>query len=206
MGRKKSLRELKQRLVLAEHPKMGCVVTYNTEGLGTKDTTLVAWRCWCDMEQHVTFRTCRSAKEKVHALRCYFCHGDPPAPKRKIGGPSAGEAELRAVLHEGWPDEVMAAQVRPWKKSKRIDIYLPLRRLVIEHDGRSHVELMPHDRKKGEGSKLKADRDFDKAAEAKGFKVLRLHQKDKTIWKQYIFSALASPDDCSPMYSPNIPL
>jgi hypothetical protein len=203
MPKSKSLGDLDPWLVRAEHRRLGGLVTYDTKGLGRTDGGLqVWWHCKCKMQEHVTLRTCESAASKLHALRCYICNGDPPAHNMAIGGVDEGEVNLRALVAKMWPEEVVAVRVHPWPTcAKHVDLFFPLRNLIIEHDGASHFKPLPRDRVKG--GKLPDDWDFVEKARRRGMKVLRLHYKDKDIFANIISHTLADCDNSIPVFSPS---
>lgn len=205
MTREKSLGDLNAHIVTSEDQILGHLVRYDSKTLGRTDGGLRAlWRCSCGVPQHVTLRTCRHVASHDDALRCIVCEGDPEGQVgRKIGGVDEGEVLVRQLVARYWPREVLAAQVYAWDECpKLVDLFLPLRKLIIEHDGRSHFHELPGDRGKGK-SKLERDLEFDIEAQGQGFKVLRLHWKDEDKFSVCIALALANCKFPEPVYSPS---
>lgn len=194
------------RLIVKEGP---LVVGYDPAALGKSDVAEVWFQCRCLRPGHLAKRTCASASYEKEALRCYFCEGSPDSPNRRFGGPSLGEDRCRALLDVGFRGEMVSAEVYPWRCSgtqKRVDIFLPLRRLIIEYDGPSHFRPMPVDRNRAAAtgvSKLAEDRRFDAACMERGFKILRLHYKDEELFAVYALQALLTCANPTPMYTPS---
>jgi hypothetical protein len=202
MGRKRSSGGFDHLLMRGDDPKLGHRVKHVTGApVGKTSKERLLWRCTCGVEGHVTLRKPRTVDKSPHALRCYICHGDPPS-KRKYGGSSSGEIVARKLVVMGWPEEAVAVQVMPWEGCKKlVDMYLPLQRLIIHHDGRSHENPMPVDRNKV-GKKVAEDKAWDKQAHALGFKVVRLHHKDGVeVWEAYIRWAITHATG-APLYTP----
>lgn len=183
---------------------------YATESLGVSTRDRVWWRCLCQEPNHVTYKAPRSVNEKRKgsergsALWCHRCDG--PRPSNSIA-PTLTMEEQRAwqLLAHHHPNVVFAVHVQPWMGCVlAVDIYMPQKKLIIEVDGRSHFEApLPHDRKSGKGGKWAKDRAWDQTAGQEGFKVLRLHYKDESLWLDHIKIALEAWEQKNPMYTPS---
>lgn len=182
------------------------LVVYDPSHLWRSSNEYAWWHCSCQVPWHVTFRTCDVVNRQKWALHCYICHGDPPHAGQVGRGTSDGEARLRGWVHDVVGRMAMAVHVHPWKGcTHSVDIFLPQLCLLVHHDGRSHDELMPVDRKAGLHAKLQQHKTWDLEAQRLGLKALRLHWEDCEMWADYFFKAVGAccQGDMSPLYTPS---
>lgn len=87
-----------------------------------------------------------------------------------------------------------------------MDMFLPFRNPIVMHDGSSHDNEMPIDRK---NPIPKCERDVlwdEDEAFVEGFKVLRLHWRDEDVWGEYLIRAYEECDtgNIDPLYTPSV--
>ena len=193
-----------RHIIRSSHKTFGWLLDfecYDDSSLGcSSNAQAVWWECSCG--KHFTYILPASAREAERKGRdpfyCIRCNGDLPST-RITPATSDGEWRLRNLLDVGQYE--YAVHVHPWKGCRvAVDAYLPLQRIVICHDGRSHFAPMPTDRKDA-ASKAYTGGQLVIDAVARGFKVVRLHYKDENEWADAISSAIATWKDTTPLYT-----